>query len=241
MNEQCPGKPASDCGCREQAALRGLTLGAIDSALTLCDEASSGCSSSARLLGYRAEALARSGRVEDALALLSRLSSLDPKSPSAPYVRAIAALKKGAAPEAAREAAAAIELGRGAPAHVAIALAAFQDNELDKASASLRRALEMSPDDVDALYNLAVIDQRQNRYAPARNGYLRVLRLRPDHADARANLALLVLKAGAIAEARHHQEELEKIVPESDARALKLSAALSKAGGDEVPVLRAPK
>lgn len=240
VEQHCPGKPADDCACLATATARALTLGAPDTALELGTNASAACAGSPQMTGFRAEALVRSGKADAALALLPEITALDPRNSSVPYVRAIAALKQGDSPQAAREAGSALDLGRGAPALVALALAAFQDGELDKASTSLERALKLSPDDVDALYNLAVIDQRRNRYTPARSGYLRVLRVRPDHADARSNLVVLALGVGAVAEARHHQRELEKIVAADDLRALKLAEALGKAEGDAAPVVLRP-
>jgi tetratricopeptide (TPR) repeat protein len=238
LEQGCPDAQANDCACREKTVRRALTLGAPDSAVSLVEGAAAPCRATAALQGLLAEARVRSGNVDDALALLSVVEKLDAKSPSLPYVRAVAALKRGDSPTAAREATQAIDWGRGAPAHVARALASFQDGELDAAEASLKRALESAPDDVDALYNLAVIDQRRNHYTPARSGYLRVLRLRPDHLDARLNLALLVIGAGAIEEARHHQRKLEQQAPSGDPRVAKLSAALSKAPSAPAPIVR---
>jgi tetratricopeptide (TPR) repeat protein len=186
--------------------------------------------------GLLAEALVRSGKVEQALELLPSIEALDPRNPSVPYVRSVAALKRGDSAEAGREATRALDSGRGAPAHIARALASFQDGELDAAETSLKRALESAPDDIDALYNLAVIEQRRNRYTPARTGYLRVLRIRPDHLDARANLALLALGAGAVEEARHHQRKLEELAPSGDPRAVKLAAALDKTKPKAAPL-----
>lgn len=241
LSQGCPGAQAAECGCREKVVERALTLGAPDSALLLVSGSAEPCRAGARMQGLQAEALARSGSVVEALALLPALEKLEPANASAPYVRAIAALKRGNSPEAAKEATLAIDRGRGAPAHVARALAFFQDAELDPAEASLKRALKAAPEDVDALYNLAVIEQRRNRYTDARTGYLRVLRLRPDHLDARLNVALLTLGAGALEEARHHQRKLLGQAPAGDPRVAKLAAALDKAPLEPAPVVRAAK
>jgi tetratricopeptide (TPR) repeat protein len=240
LRQWCTGDGGGDCACREKAVRRSLTLGAPDSAVVLFTGADASCRASAAMQGLHAEALVRSGKVEDAVRLLPSILALDAKNASAPYVRSVAALKRGDSAEAAREATLALDSGRGAPAHVALALASFQDGELDAAQTSLKRALETAPDDVDALYNLAVIDQRRNRYTPARTGYLRVLRVRPDHLDARANLALLALGAGAVEEARHHQRKLEELAPSGDPRAIKLAAAINKTKPqkDALPVVR---
>jgi tetratricopeptide (TPR) repeat protein len=239
LTEVCGGN-SQDCACREKALRRALTLGASESAIALHGGAAVSCQASASMQGLFAEALVRSGKVIQALELLPSIEAHEPKNSSVPYVRSVAALKRGDSAEAAREATRAVDSGRGAPAHVALALASFQDGELDAAQTSLKRALEGASDDVDALYNLAVIDQRRNRYTPARTGYLRVLRVRPDHLDARANLALLALGAGAIDEARHHQRKLEELAPSGDPRALKLAAALSKTKpkAEPLPVVR---
>jgi tetratricopeptide (TPR) repeat protein len=231
---------AEDCACREKAVRRALTLGAPESAIALHSGAIAACQATAAMKGLLAEGLVRSGKAEQALELLPPIEASEPRNPSVPYVRSVAALKRGDSAEAAREATRALDSGRGAPAHIALALASFQDGELDAAEASLKRALGSAPDDVDALYNLAVIDQRRNRYTPARTGYLRVLRVRPDHLDARANLALLALGVGAIDEAKHHQRKLEEAAPSGDARVLKLAAALSKTKpkAEPLPVVR---
>ena len=82
--------------------------------------------------------------------------------------------------------------------------------------------LHDAPNDVPALYDLALVDQTENRYHAAREGYLRVLRLEPRNLDARYNLAVLTQSIGARAEAQHHVAEFEKVAPPGDTRAVAL-------------------
>jgi tetratricopeptide (TPR) repeat protein len=84
-----------------------------------------------------------------------------------------------------------------------------------------------SESEARALYDQALVAQRQARYRDAREGYLRALAVDPRMADARYNLAVLTHAAGADDEARHDLEALTAAAPD-DPRIPGLRASLAK-------------
>lgn len=174
--------------------------------------------------GMRAEALARSDRPDEAWTVLA--ASSEGTDPFAEYARGYLAYRAGDSAAAKGHLERAIELGRKAPAHLLSALVAFQEGDFDRARRHSEFAVKLDPSDVDAAYNLAVLDQRDDRYHAAREGYLRALRLDPTHQGARYNLTLLTHGAGAGPEARHNLEKFRGLVGNDDPRVHALESLL---------------
>jgi tetratricopeptide (TPR) repeat protein len=195
-------------------------------ALDLADGAPEKCRSRGALRGRRAEALARVGRVEEASGEALQVLARDEGNAYATYALAQCEHAKGDFDGARRHAQAAVERGRGAPAHLLLGVVAYKQGDYAAARAAYVRVLEVRSDDVQATYNLALVDHQLDRYRDAREGYLKVLRLDPGNLDARFNLGLLTYRAGATLEARHHLEKLREMAPGDD-RVKRLEAALS--------------
>jgi tetratricopeptide (TPR) repeat protein len=131
----------------------------------------------------------------------------------AAQARALAAYRSGTWPVALAEAETASGAGRGAPAHFLSGLVRYQMGDLPGARTQFQAALAAEPDDVNALYNLALVADKQDRYGEARTAYLRVLALDPKHKQARHNLGVMAHAIGAESEAKHHLEKLAAVAP----------------------------
>jgi tetratricopeptide (TPR) repeat protein len=237
VRRACEGGALRSCACRQEAAHRALdrNLHAEAQAVLLGDAE---CDQQPTTRGLLAEVLARSERSDDAIAKANETLGADPNQRFATYALAHAGYAKGEIARAADEARRAIERGRGAPAHLLLGLIAYRAGNLAAARAEFEQMLVDNAEDVDALYNLAVIAGRQNRYRDAREGYLNVLELDPGHLDARYNLGLLTHSVGASAEAEHHLQKLEAIAPSDDHRVANLRAVLATRPQADAPAAR---
>lgn len=224
VRQACAGAAANGCECSKEAARRALDRDLHAEALTVLSRDPS-CAP-----GAQAEALARAGRSVEAIAQATPLAASG--DPFASYALAHARYAQGDVVEAAAHAAQAAARGRGAPARLLLGLIAFRSGDLTRAREEFSQMLASDADDVDALYNLAVVAGAQNRYRDAREGYLRVLKLDPRHLDARYNLGLLTHSAGASLEAQHHLQKLERTAAAGDPRVVRLRQALAAPAPD---------
>ncbi|HTJ84511.1 MAG TPA: tetratricopeptide repeat protein, partial [Polyangiaceae bacterium] len=110
-------------------------------------------------------------------------------------------------------------------AHMVEAMVAIDQKQYDDARAILAGVLHDAPDDAEAVYDVALIEDLEGHFNPAREGYLRALKLRPSLAAARYNLALLTLRFGVMEEARHHAQAFKRDFP-GDPRAADLELRL---------------
>lgn len=207
-------KKQSACGGVRLAATRGLDADQGSSVIELIDRARKACPNLNTPGGMLAEARARSGQGEAAASATREALQLDPRDAYALYADALLGWR-AARPDALERAERAVSAGRGASALLLQGLIAYAANRLDVAESAFQRSLRDDPEDVDALYNLALVRQRQNRYLEAREGYLKVLRLRPAHAGARFNLGVFAHSIGAKEEAQHHLAKLRASAPNS--------------------------
>jgi len=224
VREACSG--GMTCACRQATAHAALDADfhAEASAALAGDPA---CAKDPKSQGMEAEALARAGKQDEALAKANEVLKASSEDAFATYALAHAAWSKGDAPAAVQEATNAIRRGRGAPAHLLVSLTHFHAKGYDAAKAELEQMLKLDPNDIDALYNLALIAQLQNRYRDAREGYLKVLAIAPKHADSRYNLGVMTHSVGALQETQHNLERLKEIVPADDERVKKLETLLA--------------
>ena len=76
-------------------------------------------------------------------------------------------------------------------AHVDLGMAYEQAGDLERAEASLKRALELSPRHPVVYNELGLVYRKSGRFEEARKSYLRALELHPEFHFARRNLAIL--------------------------------------------------
>jgi tetratricopeptide (TPR) repeat protein len=174
----------------------------------------------------RAEALARSGQRDDAKVAAQSALRLNARDPFALYANALLGWRAAEA-SALDDAQRSVDAGRGRSAQILKGLIAYGKNRLEVAETAFQSALREDANDVEAIYDLALVRQQQNRYLEAREGYLKVLSVRPKHADARFNLGVLAHSIGAKEEAEHHLVKLRELAPNSPLVA-KLAALLAQ-------------
>ncbi|HEU5075203.1 MAG TPA: tetratricopeptide repeat protein, partial [Polyangiaceae bacterium] len=225
LNQTCSPAEEAACDCRLRATLSAFDRRAPEAALDIVQTSAEDCRKGA-LMGLEAEALARNGKSEQALAEAARILAVDPKNPYAAYARGLSYQKTGQATEAFSAAREAVKHGRGATAHVLVGLLEYRDKDFDEAEKAFEKALEVDPNSAEALFNLAVLNQRRNDYHKTREGYLRTLRVDPTHADALYNLAILTRGIGATGEARHYTDKLSRVVGDDDPRVVRLRETL---------------
>jgi tetratricopeptide (TPR) repeat protein len=114
--------------------------------------------------------------------------------------------------------------------HNLLASALRSQGEVDKALAHYRRALELDPDRVDALYNLANAYKSQGRLDEAISLYSRVLQIKPEDIEARNNLGIVLLSRGNLPEAIEHFRKAVQVRPSNLQSRYNLATALMSNG-----------
>ncbi|HEY3497974.1 MAG TPA: tetratricopeptide repeat protein [Polyangiaceae bacterium] len=214
------------CGCIVPVVKAALERGAYVDAGAVLVRADQRCRDRPGVPGMLAETLAGGGEVDAARQATNIALAKNRNDPHALYAKGLLALRAGNEEPALLYLNQAIAAGRGARARVELGLLQYRRGNLAAARSSFETVVRENPRDLPALYNLALIDQVQERYYAAREGYLRVLRLDPRQLDARFNLAVMTQAAGAKDEAKHHLAELEKRAAPDDPRVTKLRKLL---------------
>lgn len=229
-----------DCACASISIRSALNADAGKAALGLLTVATESCASEQSWEGLRAEALVRSG---DKAAGTRAAGVVLKRAPRDAHALMALALAYRDARSGASYAEAAAENGRGAVAASLRGLFAYGDGDFAGASAWFERALRQDPEELQAVYNLALTSQRLGRYHQAREGYLRALALDPNFVDARHNLVVLTHRGGAGSEARHHLEKLRvtKAEPEMLAKLEQLLARADASANRDAAMPAAPE
>ena len=201
-----------DCTCVVAAAKAGLDADGGKELRELLDAAKA-CPEKDQLEGMRAEALVRAGAKADGVSAAAAVLKAAPSDPYALGAVALAAYLEAGAAQAVGPAQAAVTAGRGDGGSFLFGLVELALGDLARARAGFEAVLRSEPEDTDALYNLAVVAQKQDRYGEARRLYLDVLRLEPRQKEARFNLGILTHSIGAQDEANHHLAKLEAVAP----------------------------
>jgi tetratricopeptide (TPR) repeat protein len=209
---------AEACACALPLVEAALKRAVYADAASVLLHAAPGCRERTPAPGMLAEALAGGGEASAARTAAALALAKDPNDPHALYAEALLALRDADSLLARRLLERAVAAGRGGRARVDLGALLFKGGDLAGARRLFDAALREDPSDVAALFDLALVDQAENRYHFAREGYLKVLRLEPRQLDARYNLAVLTNAAGARAEAEHHVAEFEKAAPRGDTR-----------------------
>ena len=123
-----------------------------------------------------------------------------------------------------------------AAAHIALGIAYSHIDDLDHAEASLRRALELTPQHPVAYNELGLIQRRRGQFAESRASYETALEHFADFHYTHRNLAILCdLYIGDFACALEHYEAYGRIVPD-DAEVAKWIADLrNRESRQEIP------
>jgi len=225
-----------DCACALATAKAGLDADGGQDVIQLL-EAAKPCAEQRKLEGMRAEALVRSGAQKDGLAAAWDVLVATPQDPYAVSAVALGAYLATGAPEAIGPTKRAAAAGRGDGAAFLLGLVELALGDLTAARAGFEAVLRSEPQDTDALYNLGVIAQKENRYGEARRLFLNVLRLNPKQKESRFNLGILAHSIGADDEANHDLAKLEAAFP-GDPLVARLRGALATPVKPPGPVLK---
>lgn len=214
------------CDCLAGALPSALAARDYAGVLAWTERASPRCVRPAQSLGARAEALAETGRADDAGKTADAALASGDRDAHAAYAKALVAASQGKTDQAIRFARQAEGWGRGPDAAVLLGRALAQSGDLEGAERELTAASASDPTNVAALLALASLAEQRHQYHRAREGYLRVLAVDHDAIEARYRLAVMTHAIGADAEARHHVDEMAKIAP-SDPRIPPLRSILA--------------
>lgn len=229
LAERCFDMAPDGCAChagRAEVAMRKGAGGAFAHARS----AASLCPDDLEIRAILVEALVLEGEADwaeqEARAALAKGNGARLR-----HALAMALARKGRAEEAAEEAKRAMKLGAGRDSALLLGAILVATGDFEEAKAALSLLLSANPADAAALYNLALIADKEGDYNGARQGYLGALRADPGLASARYNLAVLAYRHGVLEEARHHARSFAEAFPDDSRGASLLRIVATGQGG----------
>lgn len=119
-------------------------------------------------------------------------------------------------------------------AHIDLAIAYGQVNDLPRAEASIKAALELNPRHPVAHNELGILLRKTGRFEKARKSYEKALKLHPEFHYARRNLAILCdVYLADLGCALEQYELYAKAVPEDETSAVWIADLHRRMGKDE--------
>jgi tetratricopeptide (TPR) repeat protein len=159
--------------------------------------------------------LAKTGKIEEAIAHYEQALRLNPDYAEAHYNLGVTLQQVGQVPEAIGHYEQALRLKPDdADAHCNLGVALEQDGRVQEAIQHYEQALRINPDYADAHCNLGVALEQDGRAQEAIQHYEQALRIKPDFAEAHYNLGVALEKLGHTQEAIQHYEQALRTKPD---------------------------
>src|SRR5947209_2892921 len=177
----------------------------------------------------RGRALLEEGRLNEAIAELSRAASLDPRLSQAHSLLAVAYDQKGLHDRAKESYARAVDVnGRDPEALNNLGYSLYLNGNYRAAVDNLKRAARLAPADARVLNNLALAEARLGKYDDAYRSFARAGGEFTGH----SNVAALLIRVGRDDKAVEHLEAARRLQPAS-ANVLRQLAELYERTGDK--------
>ena len=184
----------------------------------------------------RGRAMLEDGRLNDAIAELSRATSLDPKLSQAHSLLAVAYDRKGLRDRAEDSYRRAIGVNdRDPEALNNLGYSLYLNGNYRAAVDKLKRAAKLAPSDTRILNNLALAQTRLGKYDDAYRNFARA----GGEFNGHANVAALLIRAGREEKAAEHLEQARKLQPDSQNVLRQLAEVYERTGrGDRAAEVR---
>jgi len=183
-----------------------------------------------------AEAAYRSGKLDEAEAMLRQVVAGEPENSAANHMLGLIALRQGRRGDAFALISRAIAANpRFARAHVSLALAQSAGGDQRAAQASYRQAIALNPKLPMAVVNLARLLMQEGRLAAAIEMLRPAIKRMPDRFELHNNLGIALMRQGKPAQAVKAMQQALAVAPQlavahgNLARALKASGKLEEA------------
>ncbi|HEX8150772.1 MAG TPA: tetratricopeptide repeat protein [Pyrinomonadaceae bacterium] len=175
----------------------------------------------------RGRAMLEEGRLNEAVAELSRAASLDPKLSQAHSLLAVAFDRKGLHERAEDSYRRAIDVNERDPQALNnLGYSLYLSGNYRAAVDKLKRAARLAPNDSRVLNNLALAQVRLGRYDDAYRNFARA----EGEFNGHANLAALLIRSGREEKAAEHLEAARKLQPDSQNVLRQLAEVYERAG-----------
>lgn len=224
--ERCIQVEPTSCVCRTVRAERWLASNndlpqpaSVSRAVTDLEEGVCGPGHKllVRATGARAVAYALRGRVEEAESAANSQLGDHPNDAKLLYALALVRNAQQLPDEALALVKRAVDAGAGRGAEILLAQQLIQMNDLPAARTYLKDYLTRHHDDVDALYNHALVADKQGDYNAAREGYLATIKAGPrteSGKHSRLNLVYLTQRFNVRSEAQFHARKFVEAWPD---------------------------
>jgi Flp pilus assembly protein TadD len=184
---------------------------------------------SARACLARGRAFLEEGRLNEAIAELSRAASLDPRLSQAHSLLAVAYDQKGLHDRAKESYARAVDVNERDPEALNnLGYSLYLNGNYRAAVDKLKRAAKLAPGDARILNNLALAQVRLGKYDDAYRNFARA----GGEFNGHANVAALLIRVGRDDRAAEHLEAARRLQP-SSANVLRQLAELYERTGDK--------
>jgi Flp pilus assembly protein TadD len=185
---------------------------------------------SARDYMERGRAMLEDGRLNEAIAELSRAASLDPKLSQAHSLLAVAYDRKGLRDRAEDSYRRAIDVNdRDPQALNNLGYSLYLSGNYRAAVDKLKKAAKLAPSDSRILNNLALAQVRLGKYDDAYRNFARA----EGEFNGHANVAALLIRAGREEKAVEHLEAARRLQPESESVLRQLAEVYERTGRGE--------